>query len=272
MTETFLYQEMYIMNSDILRLILIALLALGLFYLVSGRGLPIQNAGEVVVNPGPSDLQQGQLPQFVPEQGYPSDPAAKIVKNLQVDDELNQTQTPPSKQLAGLPQGVSIADSLEEPDITTIRQNLNILPYPQYSNNFHPQIVNINHGLDGINNHANVNYVPENAPKMQGSTDCSPHLSCYPKDTVTASELMPREDPFNTWSQVNPSNQGHLADRNFLESGHHFGINTVGTSLQNANGQLRSDPPIPQIPVGPWLQSTIDPDTNRRQFEIGGDY
>ena len=83
---------------------------------------------------------------------------------------------------------------------------------------------------------------------------------------------MPREDPYSKWAQVNPDNPGHLADKNFLESGHHFGLNTVGNTLRNANRQVRSDPPIAQIAVGPWNQSTIDPDTNRRAFEIGSDY
>ena len=103
-------------------------------------------------------------------------------------------------------------------------------------------------------------------------TICKPHLSCYPKDTVTSSELLPREDPYSKWARVNPDNPGHLADKNFLESGHHFGLNTVGNTLRNANRQVRSDPPIAQIAVGPWNQSTIDPDTNRRAFEIGSDY
>ena len=29
-------------------------------------------------------------------------------------------------------------------------------------------------------------------------------------------------------------------------------------------------PPNPQVKVSPWLQSTIEPDTNRKPMEIGG--
>jgi len=47
------------------------------------------------------------------------------------------------------------------------------------------------------------------------------------------------------------------------------GVNTVGQSLQNANRQLRSEPPNPQVKVSPWLQSTIEPDTDRKSLEIG---
>ena len=58
-------------------------------------------------------------------------------------------------------------------------------------------------------------------------------------------------------------------NRNLFESGHHAGLNTQSSTLKNANRQLRSDPLIPRRDVGPWSQSTIEADTNRRQFEIG---
>lgn len=92
---------------------------------------------------------------------------------------------------------------------------------------------------------------------------------CYPKDQLTPSELLPG-DANSKWSQVNPSGQGELADQNFLNAGHHLGVNTVGQTLRNANLQLRSEPPNPQVKVSPWLQTTIEPDTNRRAMEIGG--
>ena len=47
-------------------------------------------------------------------------------------------------------------------------------------------------------------------------------------------------------------------------------IDTQGNSLRNANLQLRSDPIVQQIPnITPWGNTTIGPDTNRKQFEIG---
>ena len=91
------------------------------------------------------------------------------------------------------------------------------------------------------------------------------------KDDLTSAELLPNENGFSSWGDAAPETNA-LEGRNFLESGHHFGINTVGQSLRNANVQLRSDPSIPQVDVGPWLQSTIDQDTNKRQCEVGGDY
>lgn len=103
------------------------------------------------------------------------------------------------------------------------------------------------------NNNNNVNRLPS---------------ECYPKDVLTPQDLLPG-DSNSTWAQTVPAGQGSLGDQNFLNAGFHVGINTVGQSLRNANLQLRSEPPNPQVKVSPWLQTTIDPDVNRRAMEIG---
>jgi hypothetical protein len=90
---------------------------------------------------------------------------------------------------------------------------------------------------------------------------------CYPKDVLSPEELLPK-DVESVWAQSVPSGQGSLSDKNFLNAGFHVGVNTVGQSLRNANRQLRSEPANPQVKVSPWLQSTIEPDTNRRPLEI----
>lgn len=92
---------------------------------------------------------------------------------------------------------------------------------------------------------------------------------CYPKDVLSSADLLPA-DANSLYAQVNPSGQGSLQDQNFLNAGFHVGVNTVGQSLRNANRQLRSDPPNPQVKVSPWMQTTIEPDINRLPLEIGG--
>ncbi len=91
---------------------------------------------------------------------------------------------------------------------------------------------------------------------------------CYPKDVLRSADLLPR-DAESKWAQASPNGQGSLSDQNFLTAGFHVGVNTVGQSLRNANYQLRSEPPNPQVKVSPWMQSTIEPDTNRKPLEIG---
>ena len=93
---------------------------------------------------------------------------------------------------------------------------------------------------------------------------------CYPKERVSADELLPKDAANSKWAQVNPAGQGELMNQNFLQPEARFGVDTVGQSLRNPNMQLRSDPPIPKIEgVSPWMNSTIDYDSNRRFFEIG---
>lgn len=85
---------------------------------------------------------------------------------------------------------------------------------------------------------------------------------------LQAQDLLP-SDPNEAWSTINPEGRGSIAYKNFLEASHHFGVDTVGSSLRNANTQLRSDIPVPRHSVSPWMQSTITPDTNRRDLQIG---
>lgn len=90
---------------------------------------------------------------------------------------------------------------------------------------------------------------------------------CYPRDQLTPSELLPK-DPNSVWAQQNPMGTGSLKGKNFLSAGALIGVNTVGQSLRNANYQLRSEPPNPQVPVSVFNQTTIEPDINRRTLEI----
>ncbi len=93
--------------------------------------------------------------------------------------------------------------------------------------------------------------------------------SNFPKEQLNADDLLPKDDS-SLWAKVNPAGEGSLKDKNFLQSGYHIGINTVGQTLRNANQQLRSEPANPQVKVSPWLQTTIEPDMGRKPMEIGG--
>ena len=90
---------------------------------------------------------------------------------------------------------------------------------------------------------------------------------CYPRDQLTPSELLPK-DPNSVWAQQNPMGTGSLKGKNFLSAGALIGVNTVGQSLRNANYQMRSEPPNPQVAVSVFNQTTIEPDVNRRTLEI----
>tara|TARA_Y200000002_G_scaffold325255_1_gene287265 strand:- start:1269 stop:1862 length:594 start_codon:yes stop_codon:yes gene_type:complete len=132
-------------------------------------------------------------------------------------------------------------------------------------------------GMDSFENHnemesfENHNEMEsfQNQNNMNGNQVEQRNNSAFPKQQLGASDLLPQDDS-SLWAQVNPSGEGSLKDRNFLQSGYHIGINTVGQTLRNANQQLRSEPPNPQVKVSPWLQTTIEPDLGRKPMEIGG--
>jgi hypothetical protein len=105
----------------------------------------------------------------------------------------------------------------------------------------------------------------EDSPADFGSAAAP--AGCYPRDQLTPAELLPK-DPNSVWAEQNPMGNGSLKGKNFLSAGALIGVNTVGQSLRNANYQLRSEPPNPQMPVSIFNQSTIQPDTNRRALEI----
>jgi len=93
--------------------------------------------------------------------------------------------------------------------------------------------------------------------------------SCFPRDRLTAEDLLPKDAADSKWARINPSGSGNIGDQNYLTAGYHVGINTVGQSLRNANLQLRSEIPNPQNAVGPWMISTIEPDLRQNTLEIG---
>jgi len=91
---------------------------------------------------------------------------------------------------------------------------------------------------------------------------------CYPRDQLTPSELLPK-DMNSVWAEQNPMGPGSLKGKNFLSAGALIGVNTVGQSMRNANLQVRSEPPNPQVAVSIFNQSTITPDVSHRPLEIG---
>jgi len=93
-------------------------------------------------------------------------------------------------------------------------------------------------------------------------SSCSKPYVQNPADLLT-------KDTNSHWAQLNPSGKGELANINLLKAGYHIGIDTIGQTLRNANLQIRSEPPNPQLSVGPWNQSTIEPDFMRPPLELG---
>ena len=115
-----------------------------------------------------------------------------------------------------------------------------------------------------------------NLAGMETGTDSSaqtqgqaaPPASATP--IASPNELLPT-DANSQWAALNPvnMNQGSILNGDMLQAGYHIGLDTIGQTLKNPNLQLRSDPIIPKQDVGPWNQSTYEPDYGRVPLEVG---
>jgi hypothetical protein len=112
------------------------------------------------------------------------------------------------------------------------------------------------------------NEVYSNVPA--GSMTSTYGLSPVPRANkqYDPSELLPR-DINSQWAQLNPAGSADFKNVNLLKAGSLIGIDTIGSSLRNANLQERSEPPNPTTSVSPWLNTTIEPDLMRLPLEIG---
>ncbi len=121
-----------------------------------------------------------------------------------------------------------------------------------------------------LENEQNADYQAVNytASSADGDGQELPN-DAFPKDKLTADDLLPKDAANSKWSQVNPAGQGSVKDQNFLQAGYHVGLNTTQGTMKNANLQLRSDPPAPKTLVSPWLNSSYEPDLMRKPLEIG---
>jgi len=79
-----------------------------------------------------------------------------------------------------------------------------------------------------------------------------------------SSQLLPKITPEAAdFAQFAPKN---LQAQNFLTATQWVGVNTQGSSLKNANYDLRANPLIPRADVGPWAQSTIEPNLYAKEL------
>jgi hypothetical protein len=143
------------------------------------------------------------------------------------------------------------------------------LPGNEYNSQMQPQYKDTNAvASSGVKpSDPNGNEVFASANGVQTSTPGVPS-SCSTPNVQNPAELLPR-DSNSQWAQLNPSGKGELANVNLLKAGYHIGIDTVGQTLRNANLQIRSEPPNPQLNVGIWNRSTIEPNYMAVPFEIG---
>ena len=111
---------------------------------------------------------------------------------------------------------------------------------------------------------ASNNYAPVNGGSGPNVSNGGVTMN---KPINNPSDLLP-SDANSSWSSLNPV--ADLKNINLLNPTQLVGINTQGSSLRNANLQLRSEPPNPRSNTNcPWNVSTIEEDKFRKPLEIG---
>jgi hypothetical protein len=105
---------------------------------------------------------------------------------------------------------------------------------------------------------------------MQGRTPASQQT--YSETTLSSSELLPKGEIGASWAAVNPVGSEDLKGQNFLQAGYHSNINVVGIAQTNRNPSydIRTETPNPQSKVGPFLNTTIDPDPFKSSRPLEG--
>lgn len=93
--------------------------------------------------------------------------------------------------------------------------------------------------------------------------------STYSDTTLTSSELLPKGGLGASWAAVNPAGMGDLKGQNFLDAGYHTNTAIAGVSQTNRNASwdVRSETPNPQATIGPFLNTTIEPNPFKRGLE-----
>ena len=105
---------------------------------------------------------------------------------------------------------------------------------------------------------------------IQGRTPSSQQT--YTQPVLSSSELLPKGEIGASWAAVNPVGNKDIDGQNFLQAGYHANINIIGIAQNNRNPtyDIRSEVPNPQSKVGPFLQTTIDPDPFRANRALEG--
>ena len=98
--------------------------------------------------------------------------------------------------------------------------------------------------------------VNQNDPKYTGGQEAKPTLKA--KDLLP-SYVQDSKDTFQSFTYL--FDDYHKALEVDIPE-NKLGIDTIGQSKKNASYDLREAPPCPKFTIGPWNNSTIEPDYN----------
>ena len=117
-------------------------------------------------------------------------------------------------------------------------------------------------GHENVSSHANLD---EAGASLHGGADPNAIPAKASSETHDSKDFLP-SDKQDGWFE--DAGEMELDDAALIsvKAGHHIGVNTVGQSLRNATYDLRGTIANPKTVVSPWMNSTIEPDTNIKSW------
>lgn len=96
--------------------------------------------------------------------------------------------------------------------------------------------------------------------KETGRAKCGSNQDCSVEELFNPENYMPQEQNDEWWDTMDQPIA--IKDRHLINVNKPIGINTIGSSLRNASYDIRGTPACPKFAITPFLNSSIDPDTN----------
>lgn len=129
-------------------------------------------------------------------------------------------------------------------------------------------------GMAGTSTGAGGMIEPEETYKIQplmeddqlGGTLDSNVVKSELKDShaeVIPMNLLPNNDAAAVFAAQNPSGTGNVQNVGYLTSGYHIGVDSRGGTMKNPSLDIRPEPHIQKKFVGPWGNSSYEPDLYR---------
>lgn len=98
---------------------------------------------------------------------------------------------------------------------------------------------------------------------FNGSPVSSTNFNANGDSEIVPMDLLPNNDAAAVFAEENPAGAGNVQSVEYLSAGFNIGMDTRGGTMKNPTRDIRPEPHIPKQYVGPFYNSTYEPDLYR---------
>jgi hypothetical protein len=99
--------------------------------------------------------------------------------------------------------------------------------------------------------------------EFNGSPVNSSQFNANGDSEIVPMDLLPNNDAAAVFAEENPAGTGNVQNVEYLSAGFNIGMDTRGGTMKNPTRDIRPEPRIPKQYVGPFYNSTYEPDLYR---------